>query len=206
MSISLAHIVSLLARYKYLLLFPVAVIEGPIITVISGFLVHRGYLNFIIAYLTIVSADALADAVYYFIGRKARKRSNAKGYTGKWAARFGVSAERIQKLEERFKKHPGKTLIAGKYIHGPGVALLFAAGAAGIPFFDFMKFSLLGAAFQSFFLLSVGYYFGSAYVLIDRYLHNFQSAMFIIVAAFLILFWAYKTLGGYLSGKENLSE
>lgn len=206
MNISLAHIISLLVRYKYLLLFPIAVIEGPIITVISGFLVHQGYLNFILAYVTIISGDALADAAYYFIGRKARKMSNAKGYTGKWAVRFGVSSERIQKLEERFKKHPGKTLFAGKYIHGPGVALLFAAGAAGVPFSTFMKFSLLGASLQSFILLSIGYYFGSAYVLIDRYLHNFESALFIIVAAFLVLFWLYKTLGGYLGAEENLSE
>lgn len=202
MTVSSVHIISLLARYKYFVLFPIAVIEGPFVTVISGFLVHQGYLNFILAYLTIISADALADAAYYFIGRKARKRSYEEGYSDKWSRRFGVSPEKLKNLEERFREHPGKTLFAGKYIHGPGVALLFAAGAAGIPFFDFMKFSLLGALLQSFLLLAIGYYFGSAYILIGRYLHNFEVATVVIVAAFLVLFWLYKVFGRYLGGNR----
>jgi len=42
---TLLQIVNWLLAYKYLLLFPIAVIAGPIITVIGGFLSSLGYFN-----------------------------------------------------------------------------------------------------------------------------------------------------------------
>ena len=39
------HIVYLLTEYKYLILFPLAIVEGPIIAVIAGFLCSSGFLN-----------------------------------------------------------------------------------------------------------------------------------------------------------------
>src|SRR3989344_642477 len=37
-----ASVVALILQYKYFIIFPLTVIEGPIVTVLSGFLYHFG--------------------------------------------------------------------------------------------------------------------------------------------------------------------
>lgn len=71
---SFQQIISLLTAYKYFFLFPIVVVEGPIITVIAGFLSSLGYLNIIIAYLVVVAGDIVGDSAYYAIGFYGRKK------------------------------------------------------------------------------------------------------------------------------------
>jgi len=52
MPLSFQHFIQLLLTYKYLILFPMALIEGPIITIIAGFIASLGYLNLPIACFT----------------------------------------------------------------------------------------------------------------------------------------------------------
>ena len=69
MFISPPEILSLLEHYKYLVIFPIAIFEGPIIIIITGFLVYLGVLNVFIAYAMLVIADSLGDSLYYCIGK-----------------------------------------------------------------------------------------------------------------------------------------
>jgi len=56
---------SLLLTYKYLILIPLAVVEGPIITVIAGFLITLGYMNIFLVYLIVIAGDLAGD--YFFL-------------------------------------------------------------------------------------------------------------------------------------------
>ena len=67
--IQTSEIFKLLFTYSYLILFPLVVVEGPIVTIIAGFLVSLGFMDFIPTYLTIVSGDLVGDFVYYSAGR-----------------------------------------------------------------------------------------------------------------------------------------
>jgi len=62
-------IFNFLLQYRYLALFPLACIEGPILALVVGFMVHLGYFSFIPAYFIMVLGDFVPDSVYYFIGR-----------------------------------------------------------------------------------------------------------------------------------------
>ena len=53
----------MLSYYKYWLIFPIMVLEGPIITVISGFLVSLGTLNAFVAYPLLFFGDLLGAAL-----------------------------------------------------------------------------------------------------------------------------------------------
>ena len=90
------HILLLLTQYKYLLLFPIVVIEGPFITMISGFLMSTGVFNFFIAYPLIVLADLTGDAIFYCLGRWSGKSLL------KFTARFGVTAEKLESAKKYF--------------------------------------------------------------------------------------------------------
>src|SRR3989338_1390938 len=71
---SVAQIIGWLLLYRYVALFSVVAIEGPISTLIAGYLSSLGLLNFWIAYVVAVSGDLASDAGYYALGRFGRER------------------------------------------------------------------------------------------------------------------------------------
>lgn len=110
MIFSLDQIIGWLVVYRYFILFPVMVLEGPIITIIAGFLSSLELLNPFLVYAVVVIADLFGDFVYYAIGRWGRKN-----FINKWGKYIGLSAAKIIRLESHFEKHTRKTLIFGKY-------------------------------------------------------------------------------------------
>jgi len=55
--------------YKYLVLYPIMVFEGPIITIIAGFFVSIGHLNGPAVFMVLIVGDVTGDSLYYTIGR-----------------------------------------------------------------------------------------------------------------------------------------
>jgi membrane protein DedA with SNARE-associated domain len=64
MIFTLSQIINWLEVYKYFVLFPVTIFEGPIITVIAGYLSSLGFLNFYVAYGVIVLGDTVGDILF----------------------------------------------------------------------------------------------------------------------------------------------
>jgi membrane protein DedA with SNARE-associated domain len=155
-----------LIQYKYLLLFPVLVFEGPIITVIAGFLVSLGDLDFLRTYTLAVTADLLGDSLYYAVGRLGAHR-----VVGRWGKYLGVTWGQVEKVKRHFDRHVGTSLVLGKLTHGVGGLILLAAGVAEVPYGVFLWFNLLGTLPKSLLFLLVGYYFGHGYQKINAYLN-----------------------------------
>ena len=163
--------------YKYLIIFPIVVVEGPIIIIICGFLVSLGKLDFWTAYFLLVIGDVIGDILYYYIGRYGRT----------WLAsgilkRAGVTPERMKKLELHFSKNAGATLLIAKFVHFLGGATLITAGAAKTRFRVFIYYSILGTLMKTMLLMLIGYLFGSQYLKIDNYLAYYSYAIIILVA------------------------
>lgn len=188
MVFSFQEIIFLLGRHKYSFLFPVAVIEGPIITVIAGFLSSLGKLDFLTTFFVIVIGDLVGDSIYYILGRWGRKL-----ISGRWSFWLGANNKgRIKNLDDKFGRHAGKTLFFTKFTRGIGVAVLFAAGVARVPLLKFLMFNFLGAVPKTFGLLALGYYFGKAYSQIDAYLNYFAVITIVIFIAVFFYPWFFK--------------
>lgn len=100
LSLSINQLFDLLIQYRYIVIFPIVVIEGPVITMISGFLVSLGYMNFWIAYSILVVGDVTGDVLYYAIGRWGRE-----SFMNRWGRYFGFDPERIERVEAHFKEN-----------------------------------------------------------------------------------------------------
>jgi len=178
-----ATVIAWLAQYRYIVLFPLVVIEGPIVTVLAGFLASLGQLNLFICYPLIVVADVLGDLVMY-----AQGRWGGKPAVTRWGHHFGIKPETIVRLENRFKDHPGKTLIFGKVSHFFGGPILIAAGMARMRVSKFLWFNFLGTLPKSLILLLVGFYFGQAYVKLDKFFTYAGWVAAILVAIGVIVY------------------
>ena len=195
---SLSHLFILLKNYKYILIFPVAIFEGPIVSVISGFLVSLGFLNGIAAYVVLVLGDLVGDSMYYSIGRYWSNSAWAK----KIMRPLGYSENTEQIIENYFAKHKGKTLLLAKFSYGLGGASQVVAGIAKVNYRQFFLFSLLGTLPKSLILILIGYYAGSSYIKINSYLHSIEFAtlgiVFLLVIGYIVL---NKLAGRYFKDK-----
>lgn len=159
------QIFGLLYTYSYLVLFPLVVIEGPIVTIIAGFLVSLGFMDFIPTYFTIIAGDLAGDMLYYSAGRWWLNKTYRKVMNF-----FGIKISFLEKIEDLLKKNKGPALFFGKLSHAIGGIILFAAGLAEVPVKAFLEFNLLATLPKSLILLAVGYFFGST-------VSNFRKAL-----------------------------
>ena len=185
-----ATVISWLLAYRYAILFPLVIMEGPIVTILAGFLASLGQFNLFICYPLIVAGDVLGDLFMY-----AQGRWGGKPAVERWGRRFGIKPEIIARLEEHFKKHPGKTLIFGKISHFFGGPVLIAAGMARMSLSEFLWFNFLATLPKSLFLLLLGFYFGKAYVKFDKFLTFAGWAAAALVALCLIAYFVIKKAG-----------
>ena len=150
-------IAALVTAYGLVVLTPLAIVEGPIVTIIAASLAGQGLLNLKAVFVCVVLADLVGDSLLYALGR---------GLLGKlsppWRNRLGLSSERMTTLVDAFHTSGAKLLVAGKWTHAAGFAVLVAAGVARMQYLRFLLVNLLATIPKSLFLIAIGYFFGTA--------------------------------------------
>lgn len=146
---------------------PIAIIEGPIITVIAGFLASQGYFNIAVVYFVTVLGDLLGDLMYYAIGRFGHRIARSR------IGRFlGVKDNHLSDLKSHFDYHSGKTLLLGKLTHSLGMVILTSAGMARMSVGTFLWYNLIGSIPKTLVLVLIGYYTGHALAQINSTMDN----------------------------------
>ncbi|MFA6106322.1 MAG: DedA family protein [Patescibacteria group bacterium] len=179
------ELVPILLQYKYFFLLPAMILEGPIITVVAGFLVSIGLLNGYLAYLIVVAGDLTGDFLYYAIGRYGREN-----FIVKWGKYIGITKERMVMLDDHYNEHAGKTMLAGKFLHGVGGVILASAGASKVPLLKFLWYNFIGTLPKSFLLMAIGYFFGENLKHIDSWF-NALSLVSLGIAGIVGLYFLY---------------
>lgn len=154
-SFDIARIIS---EYGLAILIPLAILEGPIVTIVAGYLISLSLLNPYAAFVVVVVGDVIGDCILWYIGR-----GGAKGIGRYLGPRFRLSRKQLLSLVRGFRRNGGRLLIAGKLTHAAGFAVLLAAGAARYPLPAFIGFNLLTSLPKSVALLTIGYLFGAAH-------------------------------------------
>ena len=101
---------------------------------------------------------------------------------------FGVTPERYVDLEARFKKHPLKILLFGKFSHVFGGATLVVSGMIRMNLWKFILYTTAGTLPKTLVFLVLGFFFGRSYELINSYI-NYGS--YIILAVFVVFVAGY---------------
>lgn len=162
--------------YKYAIVIPLAIAEGPIISVICGFLVTLGFFNPFIVYAIMVLGDIIGDGIFYYVG-----------YKGKGLFRyFKVDEEKVAKAKIYFENNHKKAIASSKIMWGIGTAGLVAAGALHVPYKRYFKTCALYSLFQSLIMILLGVFFGQAYITIGKYFDYYAAIMTIFVLIILL--------------------
>jgi len=177
-------IISLILTYRYLILFPLACIEGPVLALAVGFLVHLGYFNILPAFLVMCAGDFFPDIFYYYIGRFGQQ----KNFIAKYGSRFKFIKDNFPMIEKLWFDHSYKMMFFSKLAYGMSTPLLISSGLAKMPFPKFVSRALLVTLFQYGVIMAIGYYVGySATFVSDIKLVGLIVAVVLVVFIFIYI-------------------
>lgn len=181
--------------YSYFALFFLIILEGPMVTVLSGLAVSLGVMNFFVTYAVIIIADLVSDILYYSLGKW------FDGSHKKFLNFFKIQPSKAKNLEDAFHRHKGKVLFLGKMSNLFGGFVMYVAGSIGIPFGEFMTLNFIGSVPKFLALLLAGFFFGKAIIGLGSNADLFLTIGLIGLAVIVIGFYFLLT---YLGRKALL--
>lgn len=183
------YIYTLILTYKYLILLPLATIEGPLVIIIASFLASQGFLNVYIVYIIAILGNLIGDTIYYSIGRIGRHT-----FIAKYGKYIGVTDERVRKAEEHYKNHLIKIIFISKMVNAGIEIFLVTAGITKVNFKKFISIITLIEIPKNIVIVFVGYYFGASYAVIGNYFHNSIIALVLVIGVILLVYFLIKKI------------
>jgi membrane-associated protein len=190
--IASADLPALLTDHGIVILALLAIVEGPIVTVIAAWLASRGILDLRQVIVCVILADLVGDSLLYLVGR-----FGLRAMPVRWRTRLGLPPRRLVRLVRLFRQRGPMILVFGKLTHAAGLAILIAAGAARMPFASFLMANLIGTVPKSLSLAALGYVAGAAYGRIADWL--FWASAAIVVALIAAALMLRRRLAGWLA-------
>ena len=186
-------IAHLIIAYRYLILFPLAFFEGPIVAFVVGTLAAAGYFNVFGAYGILILGDLIPDTGYYLLGRYGER----KALITRAVSAIGIREDHFSVIRHLWHNHGKKTMFFSKLAYGLSTPFLISAGLVHMPMKRFLSYALPITMIQYAILLFLGYYFSNSFKLVSQSIHDAQ----IIVAAVVVVAVGYYFLTRFMRKK-----
>jgi membrane-associated protein len=180
-----ADILALVQAHGLWLLAPLAVIEGPIVTIGAGWLARLGVFAPLWVYVICVVGDLVGDGIWYWVGRLGPKLLPPR-----WWMRLGMTRARRYALAGHYADRGGPTLLFGKLTHTTGLPIMLAAGMARMPFGSYLFWNLVGTLPKTAALLAVGWFLGQAMDSMDAWLWRATLGLGLLAVG--VGFWLWR--------------
>jgi membrane-associated protein len=145
------------------LILPLAVIEGPVISVFAGYLSAQGYYHWYWALCLLVCGDLIGDMIYYWFGRTGKAPLAG---LARWLGMRNVVTPEVQC---GLKLNATKMLFIGKWTHSIGCLVLIGCAMLCLPLKRFILVSLIATIPKSAALFGLGYFAGDAHPFFERH-------------------------------------
>jgi membrane protein DedA with SNARE-associated domain len=178
----LAAIAPILVRYRYWIIVPLSMLEGPLVAVATGALSALGYFNPYVTCWLFVAKDVVVDGAYYALGRVGRDHP----FCAWLLARMRVTANEIERVRGLWNTHGWRTMFVGKLAWGLSPIFLAVAGIVAVPPGRFFRYATGVALLQYVVLFFAGYYFGAAATTVSTALRIVQYGIALVVLGGLV--------------------
>lgn len=186
---SVDSLTQLIIEYRYWIVIPLSLIEGPVVAFVAGTLAALGYFNIYFLAPLFFVRDVGLDLVYYAIGHFGGRTNFAK----RMLARIGVTPDHLEQVRILWERRPGWTMFIGKLSYGIASAFIVVAGMVKMPLAKFFGYGSLVAILQYGTLLLLGYFLGASLGgSIVKIIENVQYAVVavgIIITGYYFLSW-----------------
>jgi undecaprenyl-diphosphatase len=172
----LEDVANALGAWTYLLVGAFAFVEtgafvgllvpGETVMLLGGAVAGQGAANL---YLMMAFAG---DSTSFFVGRRL-----GRGFLVRHGPRFGLGADRIERIDDYFSRHGGKTIFLGRFVGFVRAFAPFIAGSSGMRYRAFVPYSILGTGLWVGSAIAIGYLFSRS---IDKAIAYAGKGAFVI--------------------------
>lgn len=180
---SFSDVLSFVQVHGYLMMFIIMIVEGPIIITAASFAASLGYFNIWIVFLLGCLGDVIGDDLAYLFGYYGRRK-----LVNQYGHLFGIKLSTINKIENHFKRHLGKTIAAFK-MTPLAIPVLMVAGASRVPFKKYTFWSIVTLLPKTIFFTSLGYFFGLFANSVLKYYNNIGYYILALIIGVTIIYW-----------------
>ena len=156
------------------------VAPGEFSVVLGGFIAAQGVVDVWLLAGIVFLCAAAGDTTSYFLGRKL-----GRGFLLRRGGDFGITRERLDRVERFFANHGAKTIIVGRFLGLVRALAPFVAGASRVPARRFLPIDYVAAALWAATFVTLGYVFWQSFDTVISVAKNsaFALGALIVVAA-----------------------
>lgn len=129
-------------------------LPGDSLLVVAGLFAAAGKMNLAILMVTLFVAAVVGDAVGYLSGKKAGEALFTRP-----KSRF-FNPKHLSKAHKFYERHGGKTIIIARFVPIVRTFAPIVAGAAKMPYRQFLLYNIFGGLGWVISMLSAGYFLG----------------------------------------------
>jgi membrane-associated protein len=148
-------------------------LPGDSLLVVAGLFAAKGDLNVFVLLGTLTVAAIVGDAVGYYSGAKLGPRI----FRREQSLLFRPS--HLLKAHEFYEKYGGKTIIIARFVPIVRTFAPIVAGAAGMPYRQFVMYNVVGGILWVFSMILAGFFLGRAIPNLDQHI---EWVVIIVVA------------------------
>ena len=178
---SVDFITQVILQYRYWILVPLSLIEGPVVAFVAGTLAALGYFNMYFLAALFFVRDVGLDGAYYAMGHFGAKTAFVKRMLDK----IGITQDHLEQVRVIWEKKPFWTMFIGKLSYGIASAFIVVAGTVRMPLGKFFKYGSIVAVLQYGTLLLAGYYLGASVG--GSIVHIIENVQYVIAFAALVI-------------------
>jgi membrane protein DedA with SNARE-associated domain/membrane-associated phospholipid phosphatase len=180
---------------------------GEFTVIIGGVVAGQGEIDIVpligLAWLCCV----LGDSASFMLGRKLGRQ-----FMVKHGPRVKITPERLEKVEDYFSRHGGKTVLIGRFIGLVRAMAPFIAGSSGMPYRTFLPFSVLGTGLWATTFSLLGFFFYRSFEEVAAIAGRVTLVFGTLIAIIVGVVWLYRKyrdeeerrkLGRYLDEREK---
>ncbi len=138
-------------------------LPGDSLLVVAGLFAAAGKLNLWLMLVLLIIAAIVGDAVGYYSGRKV-----GPAIFSRPRSRF-FNPDHLRKAHNFYEKHGGKTIVIARFVPIVRTFAPIVAGAAAMPYRQFLFFNVFGGIFWVTSILFAGYFLGG---LVEQFVRN----------------------------------
>ena len=201
---SVDFLTHLILEYRYWILIPLSIIEGPVVAFVAGTLASIGLFDLYFLAIFFFIRDVGLDAVYYATGYFGGRTK----FTGRMLAKIGVTDDHLEQVRALWERRPGVTMLIGKLSYGIASAFIVVAGMVKMPLILFFKYGIMVAILEYGSLLLAGYFLGASFGGTAAEVIN--NVQYVIALAALVLtgyyFFTMRMRRNFLKSEREIEE
>ncbi len=162
-------------------LFVGLVLPGELAVVAGGVLAARGVISVPVLILVVFASAVAGDVTGYAAGRKL-----GRPFALRYGRRFGVTDERLARVESLLRRHGGKAILGARFVGFVRSLAPFVAGTARMSFPRFLAADVVSCAAWAIAFSLLGYVFwesGEAALKAAQWLKFVLAGLVLLAAA-----------------------